>query len=201
MDDRQLVKISKYLSKHLRHQPERLGLTLAHGGWVPVEDLIAACRRNNFPISRAELDEVVRRNDKRRFSYDATGRMIRANQGHSVPVDLELEPKTPPPILYHGTTERSAVSILERGLSKMSRHHVHLSSTPELSSSRSTRRGWWRPVTDSTFRRTASGSQTRCRRSSSVRYKPERERNSKVVFYLELKRGRSRWRRRSESNR
>src|ERR1700730_4954546 len=98
MDDAALVKISKYLTKHLRHQPERLGLTLAPGGWVAVETLLASCRRNNFPITRADLDEVVVRNDKQRFSFDATRELIRANQGHSVEVDLKLETMTPPPV-------------------------------------------------------------------------------------------------------
>src|SRR5437870_13551779 len=90
MDDARLVKISKYLSKHLRHEPERLGLTLAPGGWVPVDELLAACARRNFPITRSQLDEVVARNNKQRFSFDPTGTLIRANQGHSVEVDLQL---------------------------------------------------------------------------------------------------------------
>jgi putative RNA 2'-phosphotransferase len=128
MDDARLIKISKYLSKHLRHQPERLGLTLAAGGWIDVNLLLAACEDNNFLITRAELKEVVARNDKQRFSFDATSRLIRANQGHSVEVDLQLEQSSPPAVLYHGTGERSAESILANGLRKMARHHVHLSS-------------------------------------------------------------------------
>ncbi|MDQ3816896.1 MAG: RNA 2'-phosphotransferase [Acidobacteriota bacterium] len=131
MDNNRLIKISKYLSKHLRHQPERLGLRLAPGGWVEVEELLASCGRNNFPVTRAELDEVVEKNDKRRFSFDTAGKRIRANQGHSVEVDLELQPVTPPAVLYHGTGERSVESILSGGLSKMRRHHVHLSSDVE----------------------------------------------------------------------
>jgi putative RNA 2'-phosphotransferase len=127
MDDKRLVKISKYLSKHLRHQPERLGLTLAEGGWVPVEDLLSACAKHQFSLTREELDEVVARNDKQRFSFDPTGELIRANQGHSVEVDLQLEPVTPSEILYHGTGENSVEAILREGLQKMNRHHVHLS--------------------------------------------------------------------------
>src|SRR6267142_1982523 len=96
MDSQQLVKISKYLSKHLRHQPERLGLRLDEGGWVNVTDLLNACARNHFPITRKELDEVVASNDKQRFSFDDDGTRIRANQGHSVEVDLQLEPVEPP---------------------------------------------------------------------------------------------------------
>ena len=81
MDNSRLVKISKYLSKHLRHQPERIGLKLAPGGWVAVDDLLAACRRYSFPINSLELKEVVANNDKKRFSFDSTGSLIRANQG------------------------------------------------------------------------------------------------------------------------
>ena len=83
--------------------------------------------RHSFPITRAELDEVVARNTKRRYSYDPTGTLIRANQGHSVVVDLRLEPVTPPKVLYHGTGERSVETIMREGLRKMARHHVHLS--------------------------------------------------------------------------
>jgi putative RNA 2'-phosphotransferase len=126
-DDARLVQVSKYLSKHLRHEPERLGLTLAEGGWVGVDELLAACARQRFPITRAELDEVVARDDKQRFALDPSGTRIRANQGHSVAVDLQLEPVEPPDVLYHGTGHRAAEPIARQGLSKMGRHHVHLS--------------------------------------------------------------------------
>ncbi|MEB3882439.1 RNA 2'-phosphotransferase [Lyngbya sp. CCY1209] len=139
-----LVKISKYLSKHLRHQPDRLGLKLSPGGWVAVEDLVAACEAHRFPLSRAELEAVVANSDKRRFSFDETGTLIRANQGHSVPVDLQLEPRKPPEILYHGTGEPSLESILRWGLLKMSRHHVHLSADAETARRVGMRHG--RPV-------------------------------------------------------
>ena len=122
MDPERLVKISKYLSKHLRHQPERLGLTLEPGGWVDVDALLRACAGHHFAVSRAELDEVVAKNDKQRFSFDEAGRRIRANQGHSAAVDLQLPPATPPDVLYHGTGAR------EGGLHRMARHHVHLSA-------------------------------------------------------------------------
>ncbi|MDP9310164.1 MAG: RNA 2'-phosphotransferase [Chloroflexota bacterium] len=127
MDQSRLVKISKYLSKHLRHQPQRLGLTLEPGGWVLVDALLAACTRHGFPVSRAELDAVVSGNDKQRFGFDATGTRIRAHQGHSTPVDLQLEPAEPPPLLYHGTAEQFSDAIRRDGLLKMRRHHVHLS--------------------------------------------------------------------------
>jgi len=127
MDRKRLVKTSKYLSRHLRHDPGRLGLTLAPGGWVEVDDLLRACAAHSFALTRAELDEVVARNDKRRFSFDETGTRIRANQGHSVEIDLGLEVAAPPDVLFHGTGEGSVDAILRDGLSRMSRHHVHLS--------------------------------------------------------------------------
>jgi putative RNA 2'-phosphotransferase len=131
MDQQRLVRVSKYLSKHLRHQPQRLGLSLEPGGWVDIADLLQACARHNFALSRNELDEVVRRSDKQRFSIDPTGTRIRANQGHSVEVDLQLPPATPPSILFHGTGQGSVPFIQQHGLKKMARHHVHLSPDVE----------------------------------------------------------------------
>lgn len=128
MNNSRLVKISKYLSRHLRHSPERIGIQLAPGGWVLVSELLAACQKYNFPFQLAELKEVVAQNDKQRFSFDETATLIRANQGHSVEVDLQLEPAVPPDILYHGTGSGAVESILSQGISKMSRHHVHLSA-------------------------------------------------------------------------
>lgn len=128
MDDSRLIKISKYLSKHLRHQPERLNLKLMPGGWVSVDELLAACAKHQFPVTRDELNQVVATSDKKRFSFDATNTQIRANQGHSIEVDLQLEAKVPPDVLYHGTGEGAVESILITGLNKFSRHHVHLST-------------------------------------------------------------------------
>jgi putative RNA 2'-phosphotransferase len=127
MEEKQLTRISKFLSKYLRHEPATLGLTLASGGWVMVDDLLQACARHNFPITKAQLDEVVEKNNKKRFSFDETGQKIRANQGHSTEVDLQLEPQTPPTILYHGSAQKNLESIMATGLEKRSRHHVHLS--------------------------------------------------------------------------
>jgi putative RNA 2'-phosphotransferase len=116
--DRKLVTISKFLAKHLRHAPEALGLTLQPGGWVAVDDLLAASERAGFPISYDELIECVQTNDKQRFAFDDTGDRIRANQGHSAPVDLQLTARQPPEILYHGTVGRCLASILAEGLKK-----------------------------------------------------------------------------------
>jgi putative RNA 2'-phosphotransferase len=131
MDNAQRTKISKFLSRHLRHRPEAIGLKLRPGGWVAVDTLLRACARAKLPLTRAELDEVVAINDKQRFSYDSTGTLIRANQGHSVEVDLGLTPLEPPPVLYHGTSRSSIAAIMREGLRKMRRHHVHLSADIE----------------------------------------------------------------------
>ena len=144
MDSKTLLKISKYLSLHLRHQPEKLGLTLEPGGWVAVDNLLAACAAHRFPITRAALEDVVAGNDKQRFAFDATGKKIRANQGHSVAVDLQLNPASPPRELYHGTGEKSAPAIRRTGLQKMRRHHVHLSPDTETARRVGARHG--RPV-------------------------------------------------------
>lgn len=127
MHAKKLVTISKFLARHLRHQPEALGLTLAEGGWVQVDTLLQACAAHGFPINRTELDLVVQDNDKQRFSFDETGERVRVNQGHSTQVDLQLEPLDPPLVLYHGTGEKNVGVILASGLQKMKRHHVHLS--------------------------------------------------------------------------
>ncbi|MGW2468646.1 RNA 2'-phosphotransferase [Streptomyces bauhiniae] len=142
MDDRRTVKVSKYLSKHLRHQPERIGLTLDPAGWVEIDTLLAAAAAHGFPVTRTELDHVVAVNDKRRFAVE--GGRIRASQGHSVEVALGLPPATPPPYLYHGTVARSLDAIRAEGLRPMNRHDVHLSADRETATRVGARRG--RPV-------------------------------------------------------
>jgi putative RNA 2'-phosphotransferase len=131
MSEKTLIHKSKGLSKHLRHAPELIGLELGPGGWVEVDDLLQAANRAHLSLSREELEAVVSGNDKQRFAFDETGTKIRANQGHSVEVDLELEPVTPPEVLYHGTGAQNREAILEDGLQKMRRHHVHLSPDTE----------------------------------------------------------------------
>ena len=128
MNDKQRTRISKFLSKHLRHEPEAIGLTLEVGGWIAVTALLDGCKRAGLPVTRADLDEVVSTNAKQRFAFDETGTRIRANQGHSVEIDLQLEPSKPPDILFHGTSDRFLPGILTDGLKKMDRHHVHLSA-------------------------------------------------------------------------
>ncbi|MFK4146164.1 RNA 2'-phosphotransferase [Streptomyces sp. NPDC004065] len=142
MDERRTVKVSKYLAKHLRHQPGRIGLVLDENGWVEIDALIAAAAAHGFPFTRQELDHVVAANDKKRFAVDGT--RIRASQGHSVRVDLALAPATPPPYLYHGTVARNLEAIRAEGLRPMNRHDVHLSPDRETATRVGARRG--RPV-------------------------------------------------------
>jgi putative RNA 2'-phosphotransferase len=142
--NKQLVTISKFLSRVLRHKPQAIGITLDAEGWVPVDELVAAAARHGQSISRKQLDEVVATNDKKRFSFSPDGRLIRANQGHSVEVDLGLLPIEPPELLYHGTVERFLDSIREKGLIRGNRHHVHLSADRETAVRVGQRRG--RPV-------------------------------------------------------
>ena len=139
--DKRLIRVSKYLAKYLRHAPHELGLTLQPGGWVPVDDLLAAAEKHGFPISYDELVDCVETNDKQRFAFDVSGELIRANQGHSVEVDLQLEEREPPEFLYHGTVERFLPSILEEGLVRGKRHHVHLSKDVETARKVGARRG------------------------------------------------------------
>jgi putative RNA 2'-phosphotransferase len=135
------VRVSKYLSAHLRHRPERIGLTLDRGGWVPVDDLLTAAARDGFPITRDELERVVANSDKQRYAFDQDGRRIRANQGHSVAVELDLPVAEPPDVLFHGTVERSLPAIRREGLSPMARHDVHLSADQETARRVGARRG------------------------------------------------------------
>lgn len=134
-----MVKLSKRMSKALRHDPGRAGLTLDPAGWVPVEDLLDALH-----IDRADLDVVVAENDKKRFSItvgpDGVER-IRASQGHSVPVELGLEPVEPPEHLYHGTNAAAVPSIESTGLNRGGRHDVHLSTDEQTARRVGARRG------------------------------------------------------------
>ena len=139
--EKQLVQISKTLSKHLRHKPEAIGITLEAGGWVNVDALLEAFKRKGFTMTRTELEEVVAKNDKQRFAFDPTGTRIRANQGHSVEVDLGLTALEPPETLYHGTNEGAVSAILTSGLQRMRRHHVHLSSDTPTAVRVGSRRG------------------------------------------------------------
>jgi putative RNA 2'-phosphotransferase len=128
MDADHNIKASKFLSLILRHKPETIGLVLDEAGWTPVADLLAGCARKGIHLSLPELKELVSASDKQRFTLSEDGLFIRANQGHSVAVELGLKPAVPPEVLYHGTIEKFLPSIRMAGLRKGQRHHVHLSS-------------------------------------------------------------------------
>ncbi len=122
-------------------RPQELGLTLQPGGWVLVDDPLNATTNHGFTISHDDLVECVETNDKQRCAFDVSGEMIRATQGHSVEVDLQLEERELPETLYHGTVERFLSSILKDGLVRGKRHHVHLSRDMETATTVGARRG------------------------------------------------------------
>lgn len=126
-------KISKFLSYILRHKPEAIGLTLDEQGWANIDELISKANDSGeiSALNRGLLQEVVDTSDKKRFIISEDGQCIRANQGHSINVDLQLKPVTPPEFLYHGTATRFLDSILKEGLKPQQRQHVHLSTDVE----------------------------------------------------------------------
>jgi putative RNA 2'-phosphotransferase len=120
---------SKAMSKFLRHAPQDIGLSLEEGGWVAVNDLLVALAEHaDLALTRADLDEIVRENDKQRFTLSEDGSKIRAAQGHTTEVDLNLRPRVPPNTLFHGTALSAVEKIQDAGILKMRRHHVHLSA-------------------------------------------------------------------------
>lgn len=124
-----MIKVSKFLSLILRHRPEVGGIELDVNGWTPISGVLAAVESNVGPFTREDLEALVRDNDKQRFIID--GDRIRANQGHSVEIDLGLQPSQPPAVLYHGTKTEFLPSIMREGLTKKTRQHVHLSADIE----------------------------------------------------------------------
>ena len=132
------VAISKFLSHALRHAPASYGLTMDAQGWVAVADILA---RAPMPLDRATLDAVAAGSDKRRFAFSPDGTRLRANQGHSVAVDLGLAPQTPPDLLWHGTATRFLASIRAEGLKPGARRHVHLSADRETAARVGARHG------------------------------------------------------------
>jgi len=122
-----IVNTSKLLSYVLRHRPDSIGLQLDANGWVDVDELLHCLAEHGKPVTRDLLDRVVAENDKQRFAFDAQRARIRASQGHSIDVELGLQPAPPPDVLYHGTASRFVTAILATGLRAGSRQHVHLS--------------------------------------------------------------------------
>ncbi len=117
---------------------------LDSAGWVGVDELLRAFSQKHDPMSRGELEDIVRGNDKARFAFSDDGKRIRALQGHSLDVELEYEPREPPDLLFHGTVASRLASIRERGLERGRRHDVHLSTSAEVAEGVGERRG--RPV-------------------------------------------------------
>lgn len=122
-----LVKASKFLSLVLRHRPEEIGLTLDREGWADIGELIERAGGGGVTLTRELIAKIVATSDKQRFALDAEGQRIRANQGHSIDVDLGLEPRQPPPVLFHGTAGGAVASIRAKGLHAAQRQYVHLS--------------------------------------------------------------------------
>jgi putative RNA 2'-phosphotransferase len=135
------VRASKLLSRILRHDPAAVGITVDRAGWVGVDTLLAALREHGYRLSREDLERLVATSDKQRFSLDPATDRIRANQGHSIAVDLGLPPAVPPDRLYHGTPVRNVESILAHGIHRGSRHDVHLSPDVETARRVGARRG------------------------------------------------------------
>ncbi len=135
--------VSRYLSRVLRHEPQSIGLSLDAQGWVPIDELIECAAAHGVVLTRDLVLNVVEGSDKQRFTCDGAGR-IRANHGHTVPVDLGIEPSEPPPILFHGTAMTSLASIMTAGLVPGLRQYVHLSADTVTAKSVARRHG--RPV-------------------------------------------------------
>lgn len=136
-----LKDTSKFLSLILRHNPGKIGVAMDANGWVNVDELIEKSNRHQVKLDFPTLEEIVITNDKQRFAFNDDYTAIRANQGHSVNVDLEFEPTQPLEFLYHGTVEKFLPEILVSGLQKMSRLHVHLSKDLETAIKVGSRRG------------------------------------------------------------
>lgn len=132
---------SRFISRVLRHAPQDAGLTLDAHGWAPVKLLLKGLRAAGFKTTHADLLTIVAENDKKRFEISENGLMIRASQGHSVEIDLQLTPQIPPATLFHGTTSGTLHPIFKDGILPMKRHHVHLSETVEVAHAVGSRHG------------------------------------------------------------
>lgn len=136
-----IKKISKLMSLILRHQPDVIGVKLDENGWLDVDKLIEGIRKKGNKLNFEMLQEVVEENDKKRFAFNADQTKIRANQGHSVKVNVELKIANPPETLFHGTVEKFLDPIMKNGLLPMSRLHVHMSGDLETATKVGSRRG------------------------------------------------------------
>lgn len=132
---------SKFLSLVLRHKPEEIGLRLDKNGWARIDELLRLMKKSGRAMSRDDLEMIVATSDKKRFTISDDGLKIRAAQGHSVDIDLGLEPSAPPEILYHGTARTSLDSIFRQGLVPGNRRQVHLSLDAETATQVGRRHG------------------------------------------------------------
>lgn len=139
--EKNLKNISKFMSLVLRHKPEVIGLELDENGWADLQELITKLNIKGAVVDEATIHQIVETNEKKRFAFNDDKTRIRANQGHSVKVDLQLNPATPPAILFHGTAEKVIASIMKKGLLKQERHHVHLTANRETAMSVGGRHG------------------------------------------------------------
>lgn len=128
MSNHNHAALSKFLSYILRHQPASIGLQLDGQGWAAIDELLRCAAQHGTALSHELLLQIVAESDKQRFAISADGLFIRANQGHSLPVELELTAQTPPASLFHGTASRFLAAILQQGLQKGQRYHVHLTA-------------------------------------------------------------------------
>jgi putative RNA 2'-phosphotransferase len=141
MNPKRTKEISKLCSFLLRHKPEAAHLIMDENGWVAVDQLLENCAKYQFEFSLDELEIAVETNNKKRFTFNDDKTKIRANQGHSIDVNVELKPTVPPEFLYHGTAEQNLESILKNGIQKRNRLHVHLSADVETAKNVGTRHG------------------------------------------------------------
>lgn len=141
MDEKEKKKTSKFLSYVLRHHPELIGLDLDENGWANVDELITKSANDSQGFTFEELDEIVQTNSKKRFAFNEDKTEIRASQGHSIDINLALIPQRPPEFLYHGTAQNNLESILEHGIEKRNRMHVHLSTDKETATNVGMRHG------------------------------------------------------------
>lgn len=142
MTEQHKKKTSKFLSYVLRHHPELINLNLDENGWANVDELITKSKRDSYQgLTIEELNEIVETNDKKRFIFNEDKTRIRANQGHSIDINLALIPQKPPEFLYHGTAQSNIDSIFEKGIEKRNRQHVHLSQDIETATKVGMRHG------------------------------------------------------------
>jgi len=141
MTEKEITNISRFMSLVLRHQPEKIGLTLDAQGWTSVTDLIEKMQKAGKKLDFPLLEEVVANNNKKRFAFNEDKSRIRASQGHTIEIELGYEPQEPPELLYHGTAFKHIASILQKGILKGDRHHIHLSKDRETALNVGTRHG------------------------------------------------------------